>query len=149
MQGKKRQLPDKRQTKTSKIPSKKAKSIPFDFVLEYLDRLNPFVRPMFGCHAIYVGDKIVLIVRKKDTGKRDNGIWLATTKQHHDSLKSEFPEMRSIKLLGPGQTGWQVIPSDSTNFEESAIKICELVLKHDPRIGKIPEQKKNKNKAKP
>jgi hypothetical protein len=46
--------------------------------------------------------------------------------------------MRSIKVLGKAVTGWQVLPADSDDFEESARRACELVLAHDPRIGKIP-----------
>jgi hypothetical protein len=34
---------------------------------------------MFGCLAIYVKDKIVLILRDKRASTADNGVWLATT----------------------------------------------------------------------
>ena len=93
---------------------------------------------MFGCLAIYVGDKIVLILRDKPSYPSDNGVWLATTHEHHDSLRDEFPSMRSIQLLGKQITGWQVIPADSKNFESDALHACELVLAGDLRIGKVP-----------
>ena len=73
---------------------------------------------MFGCLAIYVQEKIVLILREKATYPRDNGLWLATTEEHHLSLGLEFPQMRSIGLLGKKITGWQVLPSDAADFEE-------------------------------
>jgi len=63
---------------------------------------------MFGCLAVYIGEKIVLILREKSTYPSDNGVWLATTEEHHSSLRSEFPHMRSIGLLGKKITGWQV-----------------------------------------
>ena len=57
-------------------------------------------RPMFGCLAVYVEDKIVLILRDKRDKTADNGVWLATTEEHHESLRREFPMMRSIQVLG-------------------------------------------------
>jgi hypothetical protein len=122
--------------------------IAFDFVLDRLLPLDPFVRPMFGAHAIYVGEKIVLITRNKDAHDDDNGVWLGTTHEHHASLKKEFPSMRSIYLFNDGtaETAWQVIPFDGDNFETEVEHACDLILKHDPRIGKIPKPKKKKVK---
>ena len=39
---------------------------------------------MFGCTAIYVADKIMLILRDRPDETADNGVWLATTAQHHE-----------------------------------------------------------------
>jgi hypothetical protein len=93
---------------------------------------------MFGCLAVYVQNKIVLILRDKRDPTVDNGVWLATTKEHHQSLRREFPNMRSIRVLGMKVTGWQVLPVDAQDFEEAALRACELVLAGDPRIGKVP-----------
>jgi hypothetical protein len=35
-------------------------------------------------------------------------------------------------------TGWQILPVDADDFEESALRACELVLEGDARIGKVP-----------
>jgi len=93
---------------------------------------------MFGCLAVYVANKIVLILRDKSDETTDNGVWLATTKDHHESLRREFPNMRSIRVLGKGVTGWQVLPADAPDFEEAALRACERILARDPRIGKVP-----------
>jgi hypothetical protein len=93
---------------------------------------------MFGCTAIYVDDKIVLILRDKPDHAADNGVWLATTEEHHASLRQDFPHMRSIGVLGKPVTGWQILPADAPDFEQSALRACDLVLSRDPRIGKIP-----------
>lgn len=100
-------------------------------------------RPMFGCVAIYVQEKIVLILREKPTYPADNGVWLCTTEGYHESLRSEFPQMRSIGLLGKKITRWQVLPSDLASFEEDALRACDLVLAGDPRIGKVPSSPKS------
>lgn len=122
---------------------KPRKPIPHEFVLEALSPLSPWTRPMFGCLAVYVEDKIVLILRDKPTSPVDNGVWLATTEQHHESLRRDFPHMRSIKILGKKITGWQVLPADAPDFEEAARLACELVLARDFRIGKVPGEKRS------
>lgn len=127
---------------------KKVKSIPFSFVVEQLFSLDPVMKPMFGCHALYVGEKIMLILRQGEKHRDDNGIWIATKTEHHASLKKELPSMRTIYVLGKGETNWQNLPEDADDFEESALKICELILKGDPRIGNIPKSKKKKSKKK-
>lgn len=127
---------------------KPRKAVPHRFVLDALADVSPFTRPMFGCVAIYVAEKIVLIVRDKPASPNDNGVWLATTHEHHESLRGEFPGMRSIQLLGKEVTGWQLLPADAPDFEESAMRACELVIARDPRIGKVPARKRNQ-KAKP
>jgi hypothetical protein len=120
------------------LPVQQRKPIPHAFVLDAIASLSPYTRPMFGCLAVYVQDKIVLILRDKPTNKSDNGVWLATTKEHHDSLRREFPNMRSIQVLGKPVTGWQVLPADATDFEAAALRACDLVLAGDARIGKVP-----------
>jgi hypothetical protein len=70
----------------------------------------------------------VLLLRDKREGTADNGIWLATTAEHHESLRREFPNMRSIQIFGKKVTGWQVLPVDAADFEEAALRACELIL---------------------
>ena len=119
------------------------KAPPHEFVLEAIAAASPTTRPMLGCLAVYVGKKIVLILRdKRDGTAGDNGVWLATTKEHHESLRLEFPNMRSIGVLGKPVTGWQVLPADAPDFEEAALRACELVMARDPRIGKIPKPRR-------
>jgi hypothetical protein len=98
---------------------------------------------MFGCTAVYVGDKIVFALRDKPTYPRDNGVWLATTRDHHASLREEFPNMRTIGLLGEEVSSWQVLPIGAPDFEESVIRACELICSGDQRIGKLPAGKRN------
>ena len=126
---------------------KTAKKVPFDFVLEELATLGPWTRPMFGCHAVYVEDKIVLILRDKKNPRRDDGVWIATTEEHHASLRRDLPGMRSISVLaGGGVTGWQVLPAESDDFEQSVLRACAMVLAGDPRIGKVPKPRRKRAK---
>jgi hypothetical protein len=69
-------------------------------------------------------------------------VWLATTAQHHESLRREFPNMRSIGLLGRDITHWQILPADTPDFEEAVLRACELIVAGDPRIGKVPKSRR-------
>lgn len=121
---------------------KKRKATPYEFVLEALEAIEPRTNPMFGCLAVYVGEKIVMILRDRPKYPRDNGVWLATTREHHESLREQFPTMRSIGLLGKKVTGWQVLPAEAADFEEAALRACELVVAGDARIGKVPKRRR-------
>jgi hypothetical protein len=139
----------KRNRNTSCVPIdetvfviKPRKRAPHEFVLEALARVSPWTRPMFGCLAVYVEDKIVLVLRDKGGISADNGVWLATTVEHHESLRREFPNMRSIQVLGKKVTGWQVLPADAPDFEEAALRACALIIARDPRIGKVPASRR-------
>ena len=126
--------------------AKRRKAAPHEFVLEALAPVSPMTRPMFGCLAVYIDEKIVLALRDKAQSPDDNGVWLATAEEHHESLRREFPAMRSIQLLGKGVTGWQVLPAEAPDFEEAALRACELIARADPRIGKIPRPKSSTGK---
>jgi hypothetical protein len=124
---------------------KPKRTIPFSFVLEYLYPKEPHIKPMFGCIGVYLDKKIVFILRKSKEHIGDNGVWFATSKEYHDELRKFFPSMRSIGVLGNGETNWQVIPEEVATFESDVLRLCELVRKGDKRIGKIPRRKKENN----
>jgi hypothetical protein len=112
----------------AEFPIRQRKPVPHEFVLDALAAVQPRTNPMFGCLAVYVGEKIVLVLRDKRDGSADNGLWLATTHDHHENLRAEFPTMRSIQVFGKKVTGWQVLPADDLDFEEAALHACELIV---------------------
>lgn len=123
---------------------KKRKAPPFPFVLEALGNVDYHTKPMFGCLAVYVGEKIMLILRDKEKETSANGIWVGTEVEHHPSLRADFPSLTHLKIFGPGPTTWQLLPVKAPDFESSALQICELIGRGDPRIGRVPNQKKKK-----
>jgi hypothetical protein len=122
------------------------RKIPFPFILDRLHALDPVVKPMFGSYAVYVREKIMFVLREREDHEDANGIWIATSKEHHASLKKEFPSLQSIYILsnGKNETGWQMIPANADDFESSADHACDLIIKGDTRIGKIPKARKKK-----
>src|ERR1039458_2342316 len=83
-------------------------------------------------------DTLFAVTHRQTVATADSGVWLATTEEHHESLRREFPNMRSIQVFGKKVTGWQVLPADAPDFEEAALRACELIAAGDPRIGKVP-----------
>jgi len=118
-----------------------ARAAPFPFVLDELAPLDPYTRPMFGCLAVYVGERIVLILRDKGLADPDSGVWVAFEPSHLDSLLTELPGLAPIEVFGDKVSGWKKLSARSPDFEEAVLHACSLVLKEDPRIGKIPGKK--------
>lgn len=125
---------------------KPRKAPPHEFVLDALASLNPRTNPMFGCLAVYVGEKIVVILRDKNKPAVDDGVWLAASENHLGSLRREFPSMRPISIFEGKISGWQVLPQDTADFEEAALRACDLILAGDPRIGRIPKGRRTKKR---
>jgi|ERR1022692_3234364 hypothetical protein len=124
------------------------KNIPFEFVFDHLFPLEARAKKMFGLFAIYIGEKIVLILRQRNDHPGTNGVWVATNQAHHKSFKNDIPSLRSISDLSNGlkETEWQLIPVDAEGFEYSVIKVCELIKQGDLRVGRIPIPGKSKKK---
>jgi hypothetical protein len=55
--------------------------------------------------------------------------------------------MRSIQVFRKKVTGWQVLPADAPDFEEAALRACELIVARDPRIGKVPKLRRTSESA--
>ena len=140
-------------------PKPKRKSPPYPFVLEALAPLHPEVRPMFSAHAVYTQDKLILWLRDSPKSSRDNGLWLVlsedgfsefalseTTGPSGKTLKKDFPSLREIELLSGQIQHWLLIPSDSPTFEQESLHACDLLLAHDPRLGRIPKSRQPKTK---
>jgi hypothetical protein len=96
---------------------------------------------MVGCFAVYVKDKIVLALRNRKEHPLDNGVWIATKREYHESLRIDFGSIRTIRLLGESKSNWQNLPVDADTFEEEVVKACKLILKGDTRIGTISKKK--------
>jgi len=110
------------------------------------------MKPMFGCQGVYVDEKILFFFRRKPDGKtaRDNGIWVAMQPEHSPSIAQQFPALRAIELFQnrgrQGFAGWLNLPDGEDGFEETALEICRLIAKGDPRLGKVPKPRVKKKR---
>lgn len=122
----------------------KRRSAPYPFIAEALASLEPEIRPMFSGFAVYIGEKIVLMLRDSLKHPEDNGVWLVfseTADLADPGIRQGFPSLRLINLLGGKIAHWRLIPADSPTFESEALHACELLLKHDVRFGRIPQSR--------
>ncbi|MBS2023924.1 MAG: hypothetical protein JST92_16085 [Deltaproteobacteria bacterium] len=119
--------------------------IPFEFVLDELAAVEPRTRRIFMATGVYVGEKIVFILNESEKYKQDHGVWIATGKEHHESLRKALPSMKNIDLLGK-DTHWQNLPSSGPDFEREVARACALVVAGDPRIGRVPQRVKARKK---
>ena len=102
---------------------------------------------MFSGFAVYVGEKIVFMLRDSPKHPEDNGVWLVfseTANLADPRVGKDFPSLRLIGLLGGKITHWRVIPADSPTFESEAIHACDCLLKHDERLGRVPQSRKTR-----
>jgi hypothetical protein len=126
------------------MTGRRAAHIPHEFVIDALEPVHPWTRRMFGCTAVYADDRFLMILCDRENLPKDNGVWLGTSREHHASLRSDFPRMRSVAAFGIAVTAWQVLAQDDPEFEAMALHACALIKAGDPRIGKIPKPRVRK-----
>jgi len=125
--------------------SKPKPKIPHAFVIEALDSLHPEVRRMFSGFALYIDNRIHMMLRDSPKLPEDNGIWLVLsegTDPSDPNLHRELPSLRPIQTIGGKIGHWLLIPSDRPNFETEALHACDLILRHDPRLGRVPQSRR-------
>lgn len=114
--------------------------MPYDFFLELLYPMPLRHKKMFGVDAYYIHEKIVFGLRKKDTNKEDNGIWIASKIEHHQKLRHRFSGLRNINTYGIKT--WLVLPEDYIRFEEEANELAEMIKTKSILIGNIPKSRR-------
>ena len=123
-------------------PVIRRKRVPHEFVLDAIAEVRPRTRAMFGSFAVYVGKKIVFLLRDRPADPQANGVWLAIPTEFQESLHADFPNAGPVKIMGKDISGWRLLAVDADDFEASALHACELVVRNDPRIGKVPNKKR-------
>lgn len=124
-----------------KTSANKESQAPFEFVLDELLPIRPVIKQMFGFGYIFVGDKLMLLLRNRVNQTRFNGVWVATTEEHFKSLQKEFP-ISPAWLVSFAKKQWLLIPLNAEDFEEYSLKACELILRGDVRLGRLSTPKK-------
>ena len=125
-------------------PTKPPK-IPYPFVVDLLTPLAPEVRRIFSAFGVYIGDKLVLMLRERPKHPDDNGVWVVfseKTNPDDPSTRRDLPLLRPIALLGNKMGHWRVLPASAPHFETEATRVCDFLLKKDPRFGRVPDSRK-------
>ena len=113
--------------------------MPHKFILDYLKPKQPLVKKIFENYAVYIEDKIFLTTRRNLKKPCDDGIWVGTSTDYHQSLREQFPSLTNLNLYNIKK--WLFLPAKAQDFEKTAIQLCELIKSGDPRIGVSPVKK--------
>jgi hypothetical protein len=106
-------------------------------VVDELTSIRPHVKGMFGFTYVYLEERLLFALRDSPKQPGSNGMWLFTTAEHIDSLAREFPRLRKQQLWRSGKNAWVILASRLEDFEENALRACELILEGDQRIGRV------------
>ncbi|HEX3935103.1 MAG TPA: hypothetical protein VHW43_10530 [Puia sp.] len=128
------------------------REIPYDFILDYLLRIETTVKPFFGMFSIYNGQKLLLMLRNRKDQPELNGIWVPTDRDGLESFKTELPSLRQIYGLGNTRKSaaiWLMVPPEAPDFERTAITLCDLIVHRDPRIGRLSKPRSPRSQSNP
>ena len=98
-------------------------------------------RRMFGCLACYVHGRLAVVLA--DGEAPWNGVLFPTSREHHDSICTQFPELSSHPILGK----WLFIAADCDAFEKVVQQITSCIKANDPRFGVLPSEETTKKKS--
>ena len=88
-----------------------------------------FTRKLFSFDAAHLDNRLYLAVA---TGEEPwNGLLVCTSREHHVSILSQFPELVSHPVLGK----WLYLSQTHPEFESVATELAFLARKRDPRLG--------------
>ena len=120
-----------------------AKQHPLDWLLPELKARPDFVsKPMFGCKAVYLRGRLVLVLAARV--EPWNGVLCPTEREHHVSLRHQFETLMPHPILPK----WLYLSMEHDGFEQTALKLVDCILAGDGRIGIEPGAKNSKRRPK-
>ena len=99
-------------------------------------------KPMFGCLAIYLHGRLMLVLASGE--EPWDGVLIPTEHQFHDALVKEFADVVQHSVLKK----WLYLPEATEDFETAASDIVEAVRMNDQRFGVEPKERVPKRKRK-
>lgn len=113
----------------------------YAWLWEPLEQDPAFVlRPMFGTKAAYIAGRLALCFSAQAEPWR--GVLVCTERQHHESLRRDFPDLAPHPILPK----WLYLPDSAASFESTAQQLVKLVRQRDPRIGVEPQVKRKRKR---
>jgi len=121
---------------------KKKPQNPFLWVVDPIIEEPSYIdKAMFGCRAIYLHGRLVLLLTSG--AEPWNGLLIPTDHQFHESIKQDFFSVVQHPVLKK----WLYLPEASEDFESVASDIVETIRTGDQRFGVEPKERKRKKKA--
>ena len=117
---------------------------PLEWLFEPLESQSTYIRrKMFGCEAAYLNGRLMLILAAGE--EPWNGVLIATCREFHAELQSQWAAVQSHPVLGK----WLYVSQNDPAFESTATAVVASVLRGDTRIGVEPKPRKSKKRNLP
>jgi len=106
----------------------------------FAGRKSFFTKRMFGGLAAYLHDRLMLVlVEPTKTGRwRWHGVLVGTDREHHPSIRADFPALAPHRVLGK----WLYIDSTDKEFEVTMEAVAKRMAANDRRFGVVPRRPK-------
>ncbi len=115
---------------------KKPKTHPFLYIVEPLmEEPSYFEKPMFGCHAVYLHGRLMLVLALGE--EPWDGLLIPTEYQFHDAIVKEFSDVVRHSVLKK----WLYLPEATEDFETVASDIVTAIKINDQRFGVEPKER--------
>ena len=98
------------------------------------------LKSWFGGRTVMLDGKHHLFLTTQ--GEPWQGVLVCTFREHHGSLRTEFPALVQHPVLGK----WLYLPETAESFERDARRLIALARARDPRLGIEPSRRKAKVK---
>lgn len=92
-------------------------------------------KKMFGCHAAYLEDRLVLVVADKK--EPWYGVLVPTERTHHEALTKRWAVLKPHCVLGK----WLYCSQSKTEFESLIEELIQAIAKRDPRLGVVGKKR--------
>jgi hypothetical protein len=93
-------------------------------------------RRMFGCLAVYLYGRMVLLLTEGE--EPWNGLLIPTEHKYHNSVLNEFKDIVQHPVLKK----WLYLPENTEDFESVASDVVHAIEMNDPRFGVEPKERK-------
>jgi len=109
-----------------------------DSIVEEPSYIN---RAWFGCRAIYLHGRLMLVLCSGDDPW--DGLLIPTEHDFHDAILQDFENVVQHPVLKK----WLYLPEASEDFESVSSEIVEAVRTGDQRFGVEPKERKRKKRS--
>lgn len=135
----------KKQLKTEDAfrPRKGKAEHPLHWLVECLEGEPTFeLKSWFGGRTVTWHGRHYLVLMAQ--GEPWQGVLVATSHEHHASLRAEFPALGPHPVLRK----WLYLPEAAGTFERDARRLVQCVRACDPRLGILPSPRKKRRTKK-
>lgn len=125
------------------MPRRRAKNR-HEWAIEDLRDLESFFqKPMFGCEAVYLHGRMMLVLADRKPPWR--GVLFPTSREHHAAICADFPALAPHPVLGK----WLYLPERHDDFEDIVREAVDCMIDNDPRFGVEPGAPRKRKKKSP